>query len=63
MFYYLLFEQLTDAVSPFNVFRYISFRSIYATVTALLIALLFGPICHSTFAKVENRSAYPRGRS
>jgi phospho-N-acetylmuramoyl-pentapeptide-transferase len=43
MFYYLFFEQLTDAVSPFNVFRYISFRSIYATVTALLIALLFGP--------------------
>ena len=44
MFYYLFFELLTDVFSPFNVFRYISFRSIYATVTALLIALVFGPL-------------------
>ena len=43
MFYYLFFEQLTDVFSPLNVFRYISFRSIYATVTTLLIVLLFGP--------------------
>ena len=43
MFYYLFFEQLADTLSPFNVFRYISFRSIYATVTALLISLIFGP--------------------
>lgn len=43
MFYYLFFELFTDIFSPFNVFRYISFRSIYATVTALLISLLFGP--------------------
>ncbi|MCZ6680369.1 MAG: phospho-N-acetylmuramoyl-pentapeptide-transferase [Candidatus Poribacteria bacterium] len=44
MLYYLFFEQLTDIFSPFNVFRYITFRSIYATVTALLISLLFGPL-------------------
>ena len=44
MFYYLFFERLIDVFSPFNVFRYISFRSIYATVTALLISLLFGPL-------------------
>ncbi len=44
MFYYIFFELLTDVFSPLNVFRYISFRSIYATVTALLIALLFGPL-------------------
>ncbi len=43
MFYYLFFEVLKGVFSPFNVFRYISFRSIYATVTALLISLLFGP--------------------
>ena len=43
MFYYLFFELLTDVFSPLNVFRYISFRAIYATVTALLIALVFGP--------------------
>ena len=28
---------------PFNVFRYITFRTIYATITALLISLLLGP--------------------
>jgi len=43
MFYYFFFERLIDIFSPFNVFRYISFRSIYATVTALLISLLLGP--------------------
>jgi phospho-N-acetylmuramoyl-pentapeptide-transferase len=43
MFYYLFFEQFTDTFSPFNVFRYISFRSIYATVTALSISLILGP--------------------
>ncbi len=43
MFYYLFFEKLTELFSPLNVFRYISFRSIYATVTALLITLLLGP--------------------
>jgi len=29
--------------SPFNVFRYITFRAIYATLTALIISLLVGP--------------------
>ena len=43
MLYYLFFEQLTEFFSPLNVFRYISFRSIYATITALLIALILGP--------------------
>lgn len=28
---------------PFNVFRYITFRTIYATVTALVVSLLLGP--------------------
>ncbi len=28
---------------PFNVFRYITFRTIYATVTALFVSLLLGP--------------------
>jgi phospho-N-acetylmuramoyl-pentapeptide-transferase len=43
MFYYLFFEKLTEIFSLFNIFRYITFRAIYATVTALLIALVFGP--------------------
>ena len=53
MFYYIFFELLTDVFSPLNVFRYISFRSIYATVTALLIALLFGPLVIRHLRRLE----------
>ena len=43
MFYHLFFENLIEVFSPFNIFRYISFRAIYATATALLISLVLGP--------------------
>ena len=43
MFYHLLYENLVDIFSPFNVFRYISFRAIYTTATSLIIALVLGP--------------------
>jgi phospho-N-acetylmuramoyl-pentapeptide-transferase len=42
MLYHLLYPLHTYA-SAFGVFRYITFRSIYATITALLIAFLIGP--------------------
>ena len=38
MLYHLLYP-LRDYFFGFNVFRYITFRSAYATVTALLICL------------------------
>ena len=43
MIYYLFFESLREYFPLFNVFRYISFRAIYATITALTISLVFGP--------------------
>jgi len=43
MFYYLFFEKFTEFFSPFNVFKYITFRSVYAAVTALLICFILGP--------------------
>ncbi len=43
MLYYLLFEKLRQFFSPFNVFKYITFRAAYATITALLICLVLGP--------------------
>lgn len=43
MFYYLFFEKLIRFFSPFNVFRYITFRSAYSAVTALLICFVLGP--------------------
>jgi len=41
MFYHLLYP-LSEHYAIFNVFKYITFRSAYATVTALLICFLFG---------------------
>jgi phospho-N-acetylmuramoyl-pentapeptide-transferase len=43
MLYYLLYP-LHVYFSFFNVFRYITFRAIYATVTALLLTLILGPL-------------------
>src|SRR5512135_3654159 len=42
MLYHLLFP-LHVNYSFFNVFRYITFRTIYAAITALLISFLLGP--------------------
>jgi phospho-N-acetylmuramoyl-pentapeptide-transferase len=42
MFYHFLYP-LHTWFAPFNVFRYITFRSAYALATALLIALALGP--------------------
>ncbi|NWF92676.1 MAG: phospho-N-acetylmuramoyl-pentapeptide-transferase [Syntrophaceae bacterium] len=42
MFYHLLYP-LHTVYSFFNVFRYITFRTIYALLTALLIGFLVGP--------------------
>ncbi len=42
MFYHLLYP-LHTTVSGFNVFRYITFRTIYASLTAFLICFLLGP--------------------
>jgi len=42
LFYYLLYP-LHVKFFAFNVFKYITFRSVYATVTAILICFIFGP--------------------
>ncbi|HOK05621.1 MAG TPA: phospho-N-acetylmuramoyl-pentapeptide-transferase [Syntrophales bacterium] len=42
MIYHLLYP-LHTVISSFNVFRYITFRAIYAAVTALIISFLLGP--------------------
>ncbi|MCH9032582.1 MAG: phospho-N-acetylmuramoyl-pentapeptide-transferase, partial [candidate division Zixibacteria bacterium] len=41
MFYHWLFP-LSDQFSPFNIFRYITFRTAGAMVTAIIICLIFG---------------------
>jgi phospho-N-acetylmuramoyl-pentapeptide-transferase len=42
LIYHLLYPLHTE-FSSFNVFRYITFRTIYATITALLICFVIGP--------------------
>src|ERR1044072_2564638 len=41
MFYKLL-DRLADIFSPFNLFRYLTFRSIAAFLTALVLSFLIG---------------------
>jgi phospho-N-acetylmuramoyl-pentapeptide-transferase len=52
MLYHLLYSLHTD-VTFFNVFRYITFRTIYATVTAFLICFLLGPWVIRTLQKMQ----------
>jgi phospho-N-acetylmuramoyl-pentapeptide-transferase len=42
--FYHLFYPLREYISAFNIFRYITFRTAYATVTSLLICFVFGPM-------------------
>jgi phospho-N-acetylmuramoyl-pentapeptide-transferase len=41
--YYLFYQELFPVYSPFRVFQYVTFRTAFASITALLICLLLGP--------------------
>ena len=43
MLYWLLYQKLFPYYRPFRVFRYLTFRTAFASLTALLITLLIGP--------------------
>jgi phospho-N-acetylmuramoyl-pentapeptide-transferase len=43
MFYHLFYQSLGSEIGAFNVFRYITFRTGAATLTALFIAFMVGP--------------------
>src|ERR1700678_2072805 len=43
MLYFLLYEQLQKYVSPFRVFRYVTFRTAFASLTALFLCIALGP--------------------
>ena len=44
MLYWLFYEQWFSYFSPFRVFGYVTFRTAVASLTALLICLLLGPV-------------------
>ena len=43
MLYWLLYEKLYPIFRVFRIFRYLTFRCVFASLTALLIGLLIGP--------------------
>src|SRR5229473_5961715 len=43
MLYYLLYHVLQRYFSPLNVFRYLTVRTAYASLTALFLSLVLGP--------------------
>ena len=52
MLYYLLYA-LHGQISFFNVFRYLTLRTIYSTLTALLITILLGPYVVSLLTRYQ----------
>jgi len=52
MIYHLLYP-LSDAATLFNVFQYITFRSIYALLTSLLLSLILGPVMLSWLSRLK----------
>ena len=44
MLYWLLYEKLFPFFHPFRIFRYLTFRTAFASATALLITLFIGPL-------------------
>jgi phospho-N-acetylmuramoyl-pentapeptide-transferase len=59
MFYHLLYP-LSDTFSAFNLFRYITFRAAYAVVTALVIAIWFGPAIIASLKRHQIRESIRR---
>ena len=43
MLYWLLYEQLYPRVIPFPLFRYVTFRTAFAGITALFLSITLGP--------------------
>jgi phospho-N-acetylmuramoyl-pentapeptide-transferase len=43
MLYWLLYEKLYPAIGPFRVFRYVTSRTLFASLTSLFLCILLGP--------------------
>src|SRR6267142_2000222 len=43
MLYHLLYQQLVHVVRPFRVFQYVTFRTAFASLTALFLCIALGP--------------------
>jgi phospho-N-acetylmuramoyl-pentapeptide-transferase len=43
MLYWLLYEQLYPAIGPFRVFRFVTSRTLFASLTSLFLGIILGP--------------------
>ena len=43
MLYYVLYQQLFPIVRPFRVFGFVTFRTAFASLTALFLCIVLGP--------------------
>jgi len=59
MIYYLLYP-LSKYISGFNLFKYITFRMAYATVTAMLISFIFGNLFIEMLRRYQVRESIRR---
>ena len=60
MLYWLLYKQLYQYFHPFRIFHYVTIRTAFASLTALLIALFIGPYVISKLREFQI-SQYIRG--
>ena len=65
MLYWLLYQILYvgyakqyPILSPLHVFRYTTFRTAFASLTALFLCILLGPVADSQAARVSDRAAH-----
>jgi phospho-N-acetylmuramoyl-pentapeptide-transferase len=64
LLYWLLYEKLYPFFHPFRIFRYLTFRTAFASLTALLIALFIGPwVIRSCASSRSASSSAKTGRS
>jgi phospho-N-acetylmuramoyl-pentapeptide-transferase len=53
LLYWLLYQKLFPYFRPFRIFRYLTFRTAFASLTAMLIALLIGPFVIETLREFQ----------
>ena len=57
-----LTDYLSEFVSGFAVFQYLTFRTMVSVVTALLMSLLIGPVMIARLARAQNWPNHSRRR-
>src|ERR1700692_1528625 len=53
MLYYLLYQQLFPIVRPFRVFGFVTFRTAFASLTAMFLCIVLGPWLISTLREFQ----------